>query len=395
MWRWECANVCVAVGQICKYGLNAYFNRQHKHMSILNRLIKRKTPPIQNYEDFWNWFRIHAHLFHRVIEEEGNVEKDFFHKLEPKLAELKEGYFYMTGMKDKTTAELIITADGTIKNFTFVEALIAAAPPIDGWEFTALKPSLDIKDVSIEMDGYKFSKSNQFFYSRDIPDYPDEIDLCFVHDEYTENNHQIEQGIFIFLDNFLGELDFASKIDNLSFSTKEKAVGSLIPIEKLKDYLNWREKEFIEKYEHAHFDSADEQYVLMEGKMSNGSVLIATINQTAITFDAKPSHPWILSFEISYDGKKTNGLPTDSVLSSLEAIESNLTDLFTGSDDTIYIGRQSADNLRSIFFACKEFRNPSRIAHTVQKNFEHLFQIDYDIYKDKYWRSFNQFLPKL
>src|SRR4051812_1581847 len=110
-------------------------------MSFLKSIFKTKDEPIQSYEDFWNWFARNAKTFHKVVKEQGNVNKDFFDKLSPKLKELKDGFWYLTGMYDDNAAELVITADGTIKNIVFVEELVLAAPNIEGWKFTALKPS--------------------------------------------------------------------------------------------------------------------------------------------------------------------------------------------------------------------------------------------------------------
>src|SRR5688572_18250315 len=143
-------------------------------MSFLKSIFKTKDDPIQSYEDFWSWFRRHERAFYKVVKGQGNIEKDFFDKLSPKLNELKDGFWYLTGMYDDNTAELVITADGIIKNIVFVEELINSAPNIDGWKFTSLKPALDIKDVSIKMAGYKFDNENLSFYSNDNANYPDE-----------------------------------------------------------------------------------------------------------------------------------------------------------------------------------------------------------------------------
>lgn len=66
-------------------------------------------------------------------------------------------------MYDDSTVELILTADGAIKNIVFVEELVEAAPKIPGWKFTSLKPALKIEDVCIDMGGYKFDRESLFF----------------------------------------------------------------------------------------------------------------------------------------------------------------------------------------------------------------------------------------
>ncbi|KYP16369.1 DUF695 domain-containing protein [Flavihumibacter sp. CACIAM 22H1] len=361
-------------------------------MNLLKKFFSKKEEPIRTYNDFWNWFQLHEKQFFEVVKANGDVEKLFFEKIGPKLNELRPGFFYVTGMIDPKTVELIITADGEIKNFVFVEELVAASPAISGWKFTALKPSLDITDVTIEMDGTWYSKDNLFFYPNDEPGYPDEVSITLVHEQYTEGKDAILTGIYIFLDNYLGELDFANTIDTIRFSSKASATADLIPIEKLKDYLRWREKEFVEKYVDTEPDPALETYSIYESSLGKEGMLVAVLNSALFTWEGKASHPWLLTVRIPYDGRKTNGLPDSAAMELLESIETTITQKLTDAGSAIYIGRQSARNTRSIFFACKEFRTPSRIVAGVQLYYSHKTPIDYEIYKDKYWQTFNQFV---
>jgi len=363
-------------------------------MSFLKSIFKTKDEPIQTYGDFWNWFHRNEKTFFKVVKGQGDIEKDFFNKLSPKLNELKDGFWYLTGMYDHNTAELVITADGTIKNIVFVEELVAAAPKIGGWKFTALKPALDIKDVSIEMSGYKFDDVNLSFYSNDHSDYPDEIDITVVHNDLTEENKAvITNGIYIFLDNYLGELDFAVTIDNLQIASRNEAKKELIPIEKLKDYLKWRQKEFIEKYEGVRHDTENDEYSILEAELESGNKLIAVINTDLLQWNGKASHPWILTVEIPYDGSNNNGMPDEETYQLLDEVEDNITEQLKDFTGYLNIGRQTAKDVREIYFACKDFRKPSKVLYKVQNDYAEQIEISYDIYKDKYWQSFNRFNP--
>ena len=363
-------------------------------MSFLKSIFKTKDEPIFSYSDFWNWFERNAKTFHKVVKGQGNVEKDFFDKLSPKLNELKDGFWYLTGMYDDTTAELVVTADGTIKNIVFVEELIQTAPKIDGWKFTALKPALDIKDVSIEMAGFKFNDENLHFYANDHIHYPDEIDITIVHDDYTEENKStITNGVYIFLDNYLGELDFAVNVDNLKVVGRDEAEKELIAIEKLKDYLNWRQKEFTEKYEGVRHDTENDEYSILEAELESGNALIAVVNTDLLQWDSKASHPWILSVEIPYDGSNNNGMPEEETYKLLDEIEEQIMAELKDFEGYLNIGRQTAKNVREIYVACRDFRKPSKVLFEVQKKYAGQLEVSYDIYKDKYWQSFNRFNP--
>jgi len=364
-------------------------------MGLLKNILGKKEDTIKSYEDFWNWFQNNEKSFYNVLKNNGNIEKDFFNKLSPKLNELREGYWFLAGMFDSNTAELVVTADGIIKNIVFVEELISTAPKLNGWIFTALKPEQDIKDVNIRMDDLKFNKDNLFFYSNDNAKFPDEIDITIVHADYEENlKKPIISGTYIFIDNYLGELNSVNTIDNLKIISKEQAEKELIPIEKLKDFLKWRQKEFIEKYEATRYGTENDNYSSLEATLNNGKPLIAIVNSALLSWDKKASHPWIAFMEIKYPGNE-NGMPDNLTYALLNEIEDEIMSYLKDLDGYLNIGRQTADSSRVIYFACKDYRIPSKVFSQIQKKYYKKYSIDFDIYKDKYWKSFDRFIPKI
>ena len=206
-----------------------------------------------------------------------------------------------------------------------------------------------------------------------------------------ENKSSLINGTYIFLDNFLGELNAVTTIDSLTVIGRIDAKKELIPIDKLKDFLVWRQKEFIEKYEGDRHSTENDSYSNLEAELTNGGLLIATVNSTLLEWDRKASHPWILSVEIKYKGEGNNGMPDDETYQILNEIEDEILEELKDFDGYLYIGRQTADSLREIYFACKDFRKPSKVLHQLTNKYLGKYNIAYDIYKDKYWRSFNRF----
>jgi hypothetical protein len=360
-------------------------------MSFLKNIFK-KEETISSYDEFWNWFQRNERGFFTAVKKHKSIEKDFFDKLAPKLNQVKEEIYYLTGMFDDNTAELILTAEGMIRNIVFVEELINAAPKINGWKFTALKPSLDIKDVSIEMAGYKFHDKTLGFYANDLPEYPDEIDITIIHKEWNEEDKTpLTSGTYIFLDNFLGELAFAETIDNLRVVGTKEAKKEIVPVEKLKEFLKWRQREFIEKYEGERYNTDDDNYSVLEAKLQSGKALLAVINTDLLDWDSKPSHPWVLICKIKYDGSKNNGMPDKETYKLLDEIEDKITEELKDFDGHLNIGRQTSDNTREIYFACKDFRKPSKIVEQIRNVYTGKIDMNYDIHKAKYWQSFERF----
>jgi Family of unknown function (DUF695) len=362
-------------------------------MSFLKKLFSTKDTPINSYKDFWDWFLLNEKFFYKVVKENNNIPKNFFKKLSPKLDELNDGYFYLTGMAEENTAELVLTAEGNAKHIVFVEELVKAAPAIDGWLFTALKQGLEKEDASIKMHNYEFHIDNMHFYAIDDVNTPDEIEITVVHPDFNEENEEeITNGVYVFLDNFLGELNFLTKIDLLNVVASSAAEAELIPMAKLKDFLIWREKEFVEKYEGLRHDTENDNYAMMEAELESGNMVFSVINTDLLSWDAKASHPWILCIDVKYDGSNNNGMPDDNTFKLLDEIEENIMEQLKDSDGYLNIGRETADGNREIFFACREFRKPSLVLHEIEKKYRNIMDISFEIYKDKYWKMFDRFL---
>ncbi len=360
-------------------------------MSILKNIFAKKEKPIQTIEEFWQWFAENEQAFFKVVKERDAIEEQFFDRLAPKLQGLKEGVFFLSGMLNEHTAELIFTPDGIIKNVAFVEDLVQAAPALTNWKFTALKPAVDINQFNIRMNNYEFSKEKISFYAIEHPNYPDEVDLVFVYEDFAESDRSaITNGIYIFLDNFIGELNAITSIDNLRVVGPNEAEGELIPILKLKDYLVWREKEFIEKYEGTRYNTANDSYVGLEATLENGMPLIALINRTILDWDAKASHPWIVRVEIAYQANE-NGFPDQDTYQLLNEFEDELIEILPDEKGYLNLGRETVDGNRDIFFACKDFRTAARVLEQKKKKYQENFTVGYAIYKDKYWQSFERY----
>jgi len=287
-----------------------------------------------NYSNFWAWFAEHQKSLFEIVRSGVNIEADFLDKLDPKLKEVKDGIYYLTGMFDGSTAELILTVDGDITSIVFVEGLVSAAPRVREWKFTALKPGFRIENANITMDNYEFSRNTLSFYSNDDLRYPDD---------------------------------------------------------KLGAYLSWREKEFIEKYEGVVPITLTDKFSVIEGHQKNGKRIIASINTDILSWENKASHSWIATVMIPYSGKE-NGMPDKETYNSLQPFDDMIRQDLNIQDGYIYIGRRTTDNLREIYFACREFRKPSRVLHQLCTD-NPARNIKFKIYKDKYWRSFNRFRP--
>jgi hypothetical protein len=366
-------------------------------MRFLNRLFDKKVveTPVKSNADFWSWFKSKEKYFYGILKDQADVENHFFKPLAEKLNQLRDGYWFLTGMKNEYLAELVITADGVVENIVFVEELVKEAPHIPGWQITALKPSIDIDEINVQMGNFAFNKENLSFYVDEDPMFPDEIDVTIVYQDYDEKSKDlITSAVFVFLDNYLGELRTVTAIDAIRIIGQAEADNDLVPIEKLKAFLVWREKEFVERYKGTRHHTEKDRYATLEGETHDGKPLIAIVNTNLLEWDRKASHPWVMVVTIQYAGD-SDGLPNHETYQILNAIEDEILRDLKDFDGYLNVGRQTADNERELYFACRDFRKPSKVMDKIRDNYRDSREVKFEIYKDKYWRSFKRFTAEV
>jgi hypothetical protein len=351
------------------------------------------TSLIVAYTTFWDWFTQRERTYFQAVQEGTHIQEAFFDDLSPALDAVKEDLYFQAGMADADTAELIISAEGAIENIIFAEELVAAAPALAGWKFTALKEATpNIEDIIIHMADYEFRASNIHFYPTDEAAYPDEIAITVTHADLTEENHAtVENGTLIFLDTYLGELAFATLVDQVTIVSESQAQQALVPVTKLRDFLTWRQKEFVEKYSGMRHETDNDTYASFTAERASGQQLIAIMNTDLLAWDAKASHPWVLLITIPFDGTQRNGMPDTKTYELLNQLEEELIAELPDRDGYLNVGRQTADGSREIYFACQDFRKPSKVLYQFQAHYAGTIDLQYSLYKDKYWQTFERF----
>lgn len=345
-------------------------------------------------QQFWNWFTKHQEKFHQILKEGGTdkVTSEFFEPLGEELEKICDGIYYLSGMYDENTAELILTPEAVIKNIAIVEELVKQAPALPNWRFTALKPEMTLEN-GIQTENLKFDKDNLFFYDNSTTDNaPDLIDLALVYADYKEElKDEITMGTFLYLDNYLGELRSVTSIDYASIVAPADAEKELIPIHKLKDYLIWREKEFVEKYSAISYSQENDEYGSFEYELEDGTPIIAIMDATLLRWDEKQSHSWMLEIKFNYTGQES-GMPTQEEYEALNDLEDQLATLLKDKDGYLNIGRETGAGVKQMYIACKEFRKASLIMHNFKKSHQDQFDIDFTISNDKYWLTLRGYI---
>ena len=86
-------------------------------------------------------------------------------------------------------------------------------------------------------------------------------------------------------------------------------------------------------------------------------------------------------------------MPNERILNLLNDLEDDAERLLPDFEGFLNVGRQTANGMREIFFACKDFRKPSKVVYDMKGKYAKNLNVNYEIYKDKYWQTLDKFSP--
>ena len=196
---------------------------------------------------FWNWFSKNnkPYLFiHQVdLEERERLLDDLMKELHKYCGQL---FFEMGGHPDDMQ-ELIITAEGHKENFPVAEALVAAAPEIQGWKMIALIPPRDA-DFEINFEGVVLKPDEIWFFPLQNENDPGKIGVrVFIKNyEVMKDNSFFMPALYKVLDVILGEKSFALDLDYVDADQLPENPEDmrLSKLELLPQFIEWYKSKF-------------------------------------------------------------------------------------------------------------------------------------------------------
>ena len=192
-------------------------------------------------EEFWCWFQAHR----AELDVLTDTATPFWDIALGQLKRLDKRLWFELSKPSDGVREFIITAEGHRDIFQLVDAIVAGAPRIPGWQFTALKPPMGF-DFTTTYEGIRFDPRAMWFLPLDCKSRPDDVGLRVGVPNLTHDiKRQASNAVAVILDTALGERAAALDIQHLEVFTLPASPESLgyIPLAELSGYIGSRRRQ--------------------------------------------------------------------------------------------------------------------------------------------------------
>jgi hypothetical protein len=189
--------------------------------------------------EFWTWFAQHSNDLAQACSDTSPVLDELLQSLHGVHPDL---YFEICTNSDPR--ELIVTAEGRRELFPLADVVVAAAPRIEGWVFTALKPPMGF-EFQTRYEGTTFDPRSMWFLPLESQSNPAALGLRVGIPEFVHvQEKSTKNAILVILDTALGERSAASDIQHVEVTAlpaKPDEQG-YIELTELADYIAWKKR---------------------------------------------------------------------------------------------------------------------------------------------------------
>jgi hypothetical protein len=156
---------------------------------------------VEAITQFWQWFQAHLAELNRLT----GPSDAFWDVALGKLKHIDKNLAFEVGILVDARRDLVVTAQGHIDAFPLVEAIVANAPPVSNWVFTALKPPMGFA-FTTTYEGIEFDPRKMWFLPLKHAVRPMALGLrLFIPGFEPRIKREAENAIMIILDTALGE----------------------------------------------------------------------------------------------------------------------------------------------------------------------------------------------
>ena len=190
-------------------------------------------------EKFWNWFSKNQSTYYTEIENL-EIREKIFNELSFELKKVHSDLvFEFSPIHENGIREFTVSADGMKEVFPIVISLIAKAPNLKNWKFSAFRQRVPGDEIELNFGDFKIGYKDIYFrYLEEDGKLGIELNIRDYNNDPRKQN-----AIYILLDSLIGEYDVTMGIDWVDWlKLDESKLENFYPITHLRTVIDKRKE---------------------------------------------------------------------------------------------------------------------------------------------------------
>lgn len=189
---------------------------------------------------FWRWFAENRARFRTM---KTPSREELLDEILERLHEIDEGLFFEVSEPKDGICDFVITAEGRKNLFALVDEVVAAAPSLKEWTFTALRPPLGF-GFGIDYGNVHLDPEELWFLPLSAGENGEHFGVRIgIHKLKKRDQEETLNATYILLDTGLGERRSAETIEHVEVVSlpKDPDAAGFIRLLQLPAFLDWRQ----------------------------------------------------------------------------------------------------------------------------------------------------------
>ncbi|MHC8950405.1 hypothetical protein [Sphingobacterium hungaricum] len=389
------------------------------------RSYKRKSNVYNAYYKLiWSWFKANEKQLYTDLITKNRNSKDYPDRRFTDIFENFRISINAHSEKQGDKFEWFFFGNMSTVAYAFLEGFIVRAPESAYFTFRALDPHPNGFSMHYKFDEVLIDMDTLFFYEKESPEYPDLVELVFVHkligktankksmksityheggrhqavnqDDYLDT---VQMVLTQYLCAYIGERDLLLKIDKLKFQDPRYVKQTLLPLTKIEAFLNYRYKDYLTKdTKEVFIPSDDKDWYVFRGELLEGNLTEDFVDIKVFTYENRFAYPWIGSFNMYYNHVDHSETDKKLALYQTNLVKTYFKNLLTIDTNCIFLDERVINDVSGDYsetkvfsFACKDVALAAYMFQNVKDVVGNPLAIDYDFVKDKYWETIDIF----
>lgn len=192
-------------------------------------------------ETFWRWFTENCSRFRTM---QTSSREELLDEIMDNLHQIDEGLFFEVSEPQDGICDFVITAEGRKELFALVDQVVAAAPSLQGWTFTALRPPMGFS-FAIDYGNVHLDPDELWFLPLSAGNDEEHLGVQIgIPKLKKRDEEEALSASYILLDTGLGERRSAEAIEHVEVVSlpKDADTAGFIRLVELAEYLDWRDR---------------------------------------------------------------------------------------------------------------------------------------------------------